>query len=188
MLQAFAPTYQLFKNMRLIILNTETTDFSPDSDYGRVVEIAAVEMLDGKLTGRVFHHMLNPECHIPDEISDLIGINDAMVAGKPIFADIAQALIDFVDNDKLVVHNAEFDREFLDFEFFNIDLDWPHLSKPELWIDTLAYFKEKHPGERCSLDALCERYQIQEPEGANSETVRDAKILGLLYSKFVASQ
>ena len=186
MLQPLAPTYRLLKNMRLIILDTETTNVSPD--YGRVVAIAAVEMLDGKLTGRVFHHMLNPECHIPDEISDLIGINDAMVAGKPIFADIAQPFIDFVGNDKLVVHNVEFDKAFLDFEFFNIDLDWPHLSKPELWIDTLAYFKEKHPGERCSLDALCERYQIQEPEGANSETVRDAKILGSLYSKTIASK
>ena len=111
-----------------------------------------------------------------------------MVAGKPTFADIAQAFIDFVGNDKLVVHNAEFDRAFLDFEFFNIDLDWPHLSKPELWIDTLAYFQEKHPGERCSLNALCERYQIQEPGGTNLNTLRDAKILGKIYLKFSTSQ
>ena len=147
--------------MRLIILDTETTGLSPAE--GRIVEIAAVEMLDGKLTGREFHHLLNPEHPISEEITEITGINDAMVAGKPIFADIAQAFIDFVGNDKLVVHHAEFDREFLDFEFFNIDLDWPHLSKPELWIDTLAYFKEKHPGERCSIDALCELYGIQEP-------------------------
>ena len=122
------------------------------------------------------------------EITEIIGINNAMVAGKPIFADIAQAFINFVGNDKLVVHNAEFDREFLDFEFFNIDLDWPHLSKPELWIDTLAYFQEKHPGERCSLDALCERYGIQESKGTDSETVRSAKILGALYSTLTLTQ
>ena len=172
--------------MRLIILDTETTGLF--SAEGRIVEIAAVEMLDGKLTGREFHHLLNPEHTISQEITEIIGINNAMVAGKPIFADIAQAFIDFVGNDKLVVHNAEFDREFLDFEFFNIDLDWPHLSKPELWIDTLAYFKEKHPGERCSLNSLCERYQIQEPEGTNLDTLRDAKILGELYLKFSKSQ
>ena len=165
--------------MRLIILDTETTGLSPAE--GRIVEIAAVEMLDGKLTGREFHHLLNPEHPISEEITEITGINDAMVAGKPTFADIAQAFIDFVGNDKLVVHNAEFDRAFLDFEFFNIDLDWPHLSKPELWIDTLAYFKEKHPGERCSLDALCERYGIQEAEGTDLETVRSAKMLGMLY-------
>lgn len=110
-----------------------------------------------------------------------------MVSGKPTFADIAQAFIDFVGNDKLVVHNAEFDRAFLDFEFFNIDLDWPHLSKPELWIDTLAYFKEKHPGERCSLDALCEHYEIQQPEFTGSETLRDVKILGALYFTALAA-
>ena len=172
--------------MRLIILDTETTGLF--SAEGRIVEIAAVEMLDGKLTGREFHHLLNPEHPISEEITEIIGINNAMVAGKPIFADIAQAFIDFVGNDKLVVHHAEFDREFLDFEFFNIDLDWPHLSKPELWIDTLAYFKEKHPGERCSLDALRDRYGIQESKGTDSETVRSAKILGALYSTLTLTQ
>ena len=106
--------------MRLIILDTETTGLSPAE--GRIVEIAAVEMLDGKLTGRVFHHLLNPEHPISEVITEIIGINDAMVAGKPTFADISQAFIDFVGNDKLVAHNAEFDRAFLDFEFFNIDL------------------------------------------------------------------
>ena len=172
--------------MRLIILDTETTGLSPAE--GRIVEIAAVEMLDGKLTGREFHHFLNPEHPISEEITEIIGINDAMVAGKPTFADIAQAFIDFVGNDKLVVHNAEFDRAFLDFEFFNIDLDWPHLSKPELWIDTLAYFKEKHPGERCSIEALCDRYQIEAPEIADSYILRSAKILGLLYFSAMQSQ
>ena len=97
--------------MRLIILDTETTGLSPAE--GRIVEIAAVEMLDGKLTGREFHHMLNPECPISEEISEIIGINDAMVADKPAFADIAQAFIDFVGDDKLVVHRAEFDKAFL---------------------------------------------------------------------------
>ena len=172
--------------MRLIILDTETTGLSPAE--GRIVEIAAVEMLDGKLTGREFHHLLNPEHPISEYITEIIGINDAMVAGKPTFADIAQAFIDFVGNDKLVVHNAEFDRAFLDFEFFNIDLDWPHLSKPELWIDTLAYFKEKHPGERCSIEALCDRYQIEAPEIADSYILRSAKILGLLYFSAMQSQ
>ena len=172
--------------MRLIILDTETTGLSPAE--GRIVEIAAVEMLDGKLTGREFHHFLNPEHPISEEITEIIGINDAMVAGKPTFADIAQAFIDFVGNDKLVVHNAEFDRAFLDFELFNIDLDWPHLSKPELWIDTLAYFKEKHPGERCSLDALFERYQIENPETADSYILRSAKNLGLLYISAMEAQ
>lgn len=165
--------------MRLIILDTETTGLTPAS--GRIVEIGAVEMLDGKLTGREFHHMLNPECPIPEEISETIGINDSMVADKPAFADIAQAFIDFVGDDKLVVHRAEFDKAFLDQEFFNIGLDWHHLFKPELWIDTLAYFDEKYPGERCSLDALCERYQIQKPEDTGSDTMRYAKMLGSLY-------
>ena len=165
--------------MRLIILDTETTGLTPAS--GRIVEIAAVEMLDDKLTGREFHHMLNPECRISEEISDIIGINDAMVADKPAFADISQDFIDFVGDDKLVVHGAEFDKAFLDQEFFNIGLDWPHLSKPELWIDTLAYFEEKHPGERCSLDALCERYQIQKPEDTSPDLIQSAKMLGALY-------
>ena len=165
--------------MRLIILDTETTGLSPAE--GRIVEIAAVEMLDGKPTGREFHHMLNPECPISEEISEIIGINDAMVADKPAFADIAQAFIDFVGDDKLVVHRAEFDKAFLDQEFFNIGLEWPHLSKPELLIDTLAYFEEKHPGRLCGLDALCERYKIQKPEATGPDLIQSAKMLGALY-------
>ena len=116
--------------MRLIVLDTETTGLSPAE--GRIVEIAAVEMLNGKLTGREFHHLLNPEHPISEEITEITGINDAMVAGKPTFADIAQAFIDFVGNDKLVVHNAKFDRAFLDFEFFNIDLVWCLRSKHQI--------------------------------------------------------
>ena len=172
--------------MRLIVLDTETTGFTPTS--GRIVEIAAVEMLDGKPTGRNFHHMLNPEHPISEEITKITGINDAMVAGKPTFADIAQAFIDFVGDDKLVVHGTEFDKAFLDQALFDIGLDWPHLSKRELWVDTLPYFKEKDLGEPCSLDALCERYQIEAPEVAESYIVRSAKIIGLLYFSAMQAQ
>ena len=94
--------------MRLIILDTETTGLSPAE--GRIVDIAAVEMLDGKLTGRECHHLLNPEHPISEEITEIAGINDIMVAGKPTLADIAQAFIDFAGGDKLVSHYAEFDK------------------------------------------------------------------------------
>lgn len=172
------------KTMRLIFIDIETTGFHPSLE-GRIVEIACVEMLDGKLTGREFHQLLNPEHAIPDAFAEIIEIDDAMVAGKPKFSEITQELIDFIGNGTLVSHGADFERAFLSHELSLAGLDDQRLADPGSWIDTLAYFKEKHPGERCTLDAACEMYgiDITNQHTHSTHVLQEAKKTSALWQK-----
>lgn len=167
--------------MRLIFLDTETTGLTPEHG-GRLIEIACVEMIDGVLTGRQLHHILNPEHPIPELISEITGFYDAMVFNKPRFSDIAPQIVDFVGGDKLVLHNAAFDMEFLRDEWLLVEVAWPHLSDPHLVIDTLPYFEMRHPGERRGLDALCARYGV-DPADQNdpNDCLATAKQLARLW-------
>lgn len=145
--------------MRLIFLDTETTGLSP-VDGHRLVEIACVEMLDGQLTGREFHHLLNPGRMIPPEISDIHGIGNEMVRHQPRFREIAGALIDFVADGNLVMHHAPFDTAFLAAEFREAGSEFLPLTQPDKIIDTLPHFRRRYPGSRCTLSALCERHGV----------------------------
>jgi DNA polymerase-3 subunit epsilon len=171
--------------MRLIFLDTETTGLTPK--FGdRIVEIACVEMINGLLTGRELHYLLNPERPIPAFASEIHGITDEAVQGRPRFSDIANELVEFIAGDVVVAHNAPFDMEFLraEFEFESSDSDIAHLSNPELVIDTLPTFRKLHPGKRCSLAALCKRYGVCLSEGQGwHSALTDAKMLALLWPK-----
>ena len=171
--------------MQLFFIDIETTNFEPSAE-GRIIEIACIEMQDGKLTGREFHQLLNPEHSIPDAFAEIIGIDDEMVAGKPTFSDIAPYLVDFIGNGKLVGHGADFEREFIEHELYLIGLDSPHLADPESWIDTLACFKERHPENRCTLDAACEMYglDITNNQTSLANTLQEARKLAAFWQKF----
>lgn len=147
-------------------------------------------MQNNKLTGREFHQRLNPQHPIPDLIAEIIGIDDAMVAGMPVFAEVAQELIDFIGTTKIVTHGADFEKSFLAQEFSIMEMEWPHLNNPDAWIDTLAIFKEKHPGEQCSLDALCEMYGVQSPENhpTASSTLESTRMLAEIWLKAITPQ
>ena len=167
--------------MRLIFLDTETTGLTPEHG-GRIIEIACIEMIDSVLTGRQLHHILNPEHPIPELVSEITGFYDAMVFDEPRFSDIAPQIVDFVGGDRLVIHNAAFDMEFLREEWLLVDVVWPHLSDPNLVIDTLPYFEMRHPGERRSLDALCARYGVDPVDRENpNNCLADAKQLARLW-------
>ncbi len=167
--------------MRLIFVDTETTGISPIHGH-RIVEIACIETIDGQLTGREFHHLINPDRHIPPEASDIHGIHDEMVQDKPFFAAIADELIAFVSSGQAVMHNAPFDVGFFQSEFERLGIDFTSLTCLEAVTDTLPCFRSLHPGARCTLSALCERHGIQLNEGEEWHgALTDARMLARLW-------
>ncbi len=173
--------------MRLIFLDTETTGLTPKLG-DRIVEIACFEKINVLPTGRELHYILNPERPIPAFASEIHGIADETVQGKPRFSDITNELAEFIAADVVVAHNAPFDMEFLREEFESIGRDLAHLSNPELVIDTLPTFRKLHPGERCSLAALCERYSVCLSDGEGWHgALTDAKMLARLWQKIGAA-
>jgi DNA polymerase-3 subunit epsilon len=162
---------------REIILDTETTGL--DAQGGdRIIEIAAVELINGSMTMNSFHCYINPERDIPDSAFRVHGISFEMVADKPIFAGIVDQFIDFVGDDPIVAHNAEFDLKFINCELQKIGR--PPISGERV-IDTLALARKKHPGASNSLDALCTRYGVDRSRRVKHGALIDAEILAEVY-------
>lgn len=163
--------------MREIVFDTETTGLSPETG-DRVIEIAAVELDDFKLTERYFHVYINPEREIPAGAIDVHGITNEFIADKPKFAEVVEGFLDFIGDAPLVAHNAEFD-----FRFLNAELK--RLGKPPLdparMVDTLAIARSRHPGAPASLDALCKRYGIDLSKRTKHGALIDSEILAELY-------
>ena len=166
--------------MRLIMLDTETTGLSPMKG-DRMVEIGAIEVLNRKvLCGdqHVFHHYINPERDIPAEVVRIHGIDNAKVKGKPVFRDIAQDFLDFIQGATLVIHNASFDLGFIMNELQMNGFDNIHQMPV---IDTLAFARKKHPHQRNNLDALCDRYDIDRGMRELHGALLDSELLAEVY-------
>jgi DNA polymerase III subunit epsilon len=162
---------------REIILDTETTGL--DAQGGdRIIEIAAIELVDGSMTTNSFHCYINPERDIPDSAFRVHGISFEMVADKPIFAGIADQFMDFIGDDPIVAHNAEFDLKFINCELQKIGR--PPVSGERV-IDTLALARKRHPGASNSLDALCTRYGVDRSRRVKHGALIDAEILAEVY-------
>lgn len=170
--------------MREIVLDTETTGFEPD-EGDRIVEIGAVELLNHMPTGRTYHQYINPLRSMPQEAFEVHGLGDDFLADKPVFADIAQAFLDFVGDAKLVIHNAAFDMKFL-----NAELGW--VKKPLLpmdrAIDTLAIARRRFPGSPASLDALCRRFGIDNSARTLHGALLDSEILAEVYLELIGGR
>jgi DNA polymerase-3 subunit epsilon len=167
--------------MRLVFVDTETTGLSPTTG-DRIIEVAGVEMIGGHLTGREFHSFLDPERLVPSEATDIHGIDNAMLRGKPRFSDIVCDLTEFVLDAKVVMHNAPFDVAFFSAELDRIGRRVSELTSPEIVIDTLHRFRKLHPGQRCSLAALRERHGLS--PSANEDwhsALTDARMLARLW-------
>jgi DNA polymerase-3 subunit epsilon len=166
---------------RLVFVDTETTGLSPAEGH-RIIEIAAIEMVGGCLTGREFHTYLNPERQVPPVATDIHGIDDAMLRDQPRFSEVAADLVEFVSDSRVVMHNAPFDAAFLNDEFERIGSSAPALTSREIVIDTLPLFRKLHPGMRCSLAALCERHRISPPADEDwHSALTDASMLARLW-------
>lgn len=172
--------------MRQIVLDTETTGL--DWRNGdRVIEIGCVELLNRSLTGRHYHVYINPERGIDAEAVAVHGITEEFLSDKPKFADIVTEFEDFVRDAELVIHNASFDVGFLDHE---LDL----LGRGRLSglcagvIDTLKLAKEQNPGKKASLDALCDRYEIDNAHRELHGALLDAELLAEVYLAMTRGQ
>jgi len=167
--------------MRLVFIDTETTGLLPNLGH-RIIEVACVEMVDGRITGREFHRLINPQRPVPQEAVDIHGIDDAMLQGKPFFDEVLMDLIPFVTGGRTVMHNAPFDTAFFDAELARLGLRVPGLSTSDIVIDTLPRFRKLHPGQPCSLTALCERYGLQpQDDECWHGALTDARMLARLW-------
>jgi len=170
--------------MREIVLDTETTGLSP-ADGHRVVEIGAVEIIHQALTGRVFHQVINPERDVPEEAVRVHGHTAAKLRDKPVFAGVVDEFLAFIGESRLVIHNAEFDMQFVNAELTRLGREPISMVRV---VDTLALARNKHPGQPNSLDALCDRYRINRSQRLKHGALVDAEILVEVYAELTGRQ
>ncbi|MBI2312129.1 MAG: DNA polymerase III subunit epsilon [Betaproteobacteria bacterium] len=172
--------------MRQIFLDTETTGLDPGQGH-RVIELAAVEMVNRRLTGNRGHWYVNPEREIDEGALQVHGLSREFLQDKPRFRDVCQAFLDFISGAELVIHNAPFDVAFLDSELGMIGL--PAVAGYCAGVvDTLKLAKELHPGKKNSLDALCERYQVDNSKRTLHGALLDAELLAEVYLAMTRGQ
>ena len=172
--------------MRQVVLDTETTGFEPAEGH-RIVEIGCVELFDHLPTGRSYRAYLNPERLVPPETTRVHGLTDEFLADKPKFADIADEFLEFINGAELVIHNAPFDIGFLNAELRRLDRV-PVETICSGVIDTLRMAKDLHPGKRNSLDALCERYEIDNSGRTLHGALLDTELLADVFLAMTRGQ
>lgn len=172
--------------MRQIIIDTETTGLEPELGH-RIIELAAVELINRRATGRRFHRYLNPEREIDTGALLVHGINSEFLKDQPKFCDVAAEFLDFVKDDELIIHNAAFDLAFLEHELKLADLGVFSRHCGTI-LDTLALARELHPGKKNSLDALCERYAVDNSRRTLHGALLDAELLCEIYIAMTRGQ
>jgi DNA polymerase-3 subunit epsilon len=172
--------------MRQVILDTETTGLNPATG-DRVIEIGCVELVNRRLTERTFHHYINPERDIDAGAYAVHGLSRAFLSDKPVFAQIAEDLIEFIADAELIIHNAPFDLGFLDSEFALLKRR-PFRAHVSNVIDTLVDARQMFPGKRNSLDALCERFSISNTHRTLHGALLDAQLLAEVYVAMTRGQ
>ncbi|NNF17361.1 MAG: DNA polymerase III subunit epsilon [Gammaproteobacteria bacterium] len=173
--------------MRQVVLDTETTGLDPARGH-RVIEIGCVEYVNRRATGATYHTYLNPEREIEEGAIAVHGISNDFVADKPLFKDIVEQFLEFVDGAELIIHNAPFDIGFLDMELKRLKKQFATMAIRCQVLDTLEMARERHPGQRNSLDALCKRYEIDNSSRVLHGALLDAQILGDVYLAMTGGQ
>ena len=163
--------------MREIVFDTETTGLSP-LNGDRLVEIGCVELINRVETGRTFHAYFNPGRPMPTEAQMVHGLSDAFLSDKPLFPERCEELLEFIGDAPLVAHNASFDFGFLNHELGSCGRALVCLSR---MIDTLTLARQRHPGAKHSLDALCTRYGIDRSLRVKHGALIDAQLLAQCY-------
>lgn len=172
--------------MRQIVLDTETTGLAPEEGH-RIIEIGCLELVNRRLTRKHLHYYLNPERTVERAASEIHGITSAFLQDKPLFADIVDELIQFLEGAELVIHNAAFDIGFLNAELKRCKRFKPitHYCSS---LDTLAIARKKHPGQQNSLDALCRRYGVDNSNREFHGALKDAELLSQVYLLMTGGQ
>lgn len=173
--------------MRQIVLDTETTGLEPKQGH-KIIEIGCVEMLNRRLTGKTFHVYINPEREIDDAAVEVHGITNEALSDKPIFAEVVDDFLAFVEGAELIIHNAPFDVGFLDAELQALKRTTACINDYCKILDTLKLARSKHPGQKNSLDALCRRYGIDNSHRDLHGALLDAQILSEVYLAMTGGQ
>ena len=173
---------------RQILLDTETTGLDPKSGH-RVIEIGCVEIINRKFTGSEFHTYLNPEREIDEEAEKIHGLSFEFLSDKPKFYEVLDEFLEYIKDSELLIHNAPFDIGFINHEIKLHSKKGPFVETiVEKITDTLQIAREKHPGQRNSLDALAQRYEIGGYDRSYHGAILDSKILGDVYLAMTGGQ
>lgn len=177
--------------MRQIVLDTETTGLEPEQGH-RIIEIGGVELVDRRLTGRNFHHYINPERDIDPGALEVHGLTREFLSDKPVFSAVAEEFTEYCEGAELIIHNAPFDLGFLDYEYALLGRgpghgtsSWSHAFEV---IDTLVLARDLHPGQRNNLDALCKRYEVDNTTRTLHGALLDSEILADVYLAMTGAQ
>ncbi|WCS23991.1 DNA polymerase III subunit epsilon [Methylobacterium sp. NMS14P] len=173
--------------LREIVLDTETTGTEARGG-DRLIEIGAVELLNHIPTGRTFHRYCNPQRPVSEGAFNVHGLSDAFLSDKPLFAEIVGDLLAFLADGRLVIHNAPFDVGFLNMEYARLGANAPPPIQLEDVVDTLPMARRKHPGAANNLDALCNRYGIDNTRRTKHGALLDAQILAEVYVELLGGK
>lgn len=173
--------------MRQIVLDTETTGLETSQDH-RIIEIGCVELVNRKLTGKHYHQYINPQRKVDEGAMQVHGITDEFLEDKPLFENIVDDFLAFVGDAELVIHNAPFDVGFIDHELSKLPKYPKSIAGVCSIVDTLAVARNKHPGQRNNLDALCKRYAVDNSQRNLHGALLDAEILADVYLVMTGGQ
>lgn len=172
---------------RQVVLDTETTGLEIELGH-RVIEIGAVEVINRRPTGNVYHQYICPERDVERGALEVHGITAQFLASQPLFRDVVDEFLEFVEGAELVIHNAEFDVGFLDYELGLLRDGRGQLADYCRIVDTLEMARRLHPGQRNSLDALCRRYEIDSSARDLHGALLDARLLCETYLAMTGGQ
>jgi DNA polymerase-3 subunit epsilon len=173
--------------MRQVVLDTETTGLETSQGH-RIIEIGCVELIDRRITDNHWHFYVNPEREIDAGAFAVHGISNDFLQDKPRFADVAQDFLEYIKGAELVIHNAAFDVGFLDHELTKLNEESSRINSICSVLDTLVMARQKHPGQKNNLDALCRRYFIDNSQRSLHGALLDARILADVYLAMTGGQ
>ena len=173
--------------MRQIVLDTETTGLEASQGH-RIIEIGCVELVNRRLTGNHYHQYINPRREIDQGAIEVHGITSEFLADKPVFEKVAAEFVDYIAGAELIIHNAPFDLGFLNAELQRLDSARVGLEEECPIVDTLVMARGKHPGQRNNLDALCQRYGVDNSQRDLHGALLDAEILADVYLAMTGGQ
>ena len=171
--------------MRYIVLDTETTGLDPDDGH-KIIEIGCIEILNRNITNNTFHKYINPNREIDVEASKIHGLTNSFLKDKPVFEKIYSELREYISNSPIIIHNAPFDIGFLKKEHATTSVNNKFLDN-EI-IDSLKLARKISPGKKNTLDALCERYSVDNSDRTLHGALLDAKLLAYVYLKMTIGQ
>jgi DNA polymerase-3 subunit epsilon len=170
-----------------VVLDTETTGLEARQGH-KIVEIGCVELVNRKLTGRHYHQYINPQREVEEQAVEVHGLTNEFLADKPVFAHIADEFLEFVKGAELIIHNAPFDVEFINVEFDQLNKGLDKIENYCGITDSLVMARQKHPGQRNSLDALCQRYGVDNSQRDLHGALLDSEILADVYLAMTGGQ